>query len=49
MIELESILNENMEIMGTDSLSDIFYIFVMTNAKYSTLKEVVMQRLEDEN
>ena len=31
MIELESILNENMEIMGLESLSDIFYTFVMTS------------------
>jgi len=31
MIELESILNDNMEIMGLECLSDIFYTFVMTN------------------
>ena len=41
MIELESILNENMEIMGLESLSDIFYTFVMTSYKYAALKEVV--------
>lgn len=31
MIELEAILNENMDIMGLDTLADIFYTSVMTN------------------
>lgn len=47
MIELEAILNENIEIMGIESLSDIFYTFVMTNSKYEALKEVTLIRIQE--
>ena len=47
MIELEAILNENLDIMTLESLSDILFTFVMTDSNHDSLKTRVLILLQD--
>lgn len=42
MIELEAILNENLDIMNLESLSDILFTFVMTDSNHESIKTRVL-------